>query len=166
MVFNMSQNQENPYSPPGEGPKHMLNLPHAVSALERFPGVGPNGVVSYSVAGDPMYHNWSKRHWVNFYDAFLIPDIVAAPLKIWRDLNRAGAEGLYCVAGIPTLQFATNHKLDNLITLPEGQIFLAFASADFVVSKWRWEDVDSDGSGLPSSHNVRFGNEIWPHSAT
>lgn len=137
-------------------------LPAYLDALNGFHGIGPNGVVEYSIAGDPMLHWLRNRYWTIFYDAFLVPDIVESPLKIWQDLSRVGTDDFLCIAGVPTLKFARKHLVDSQIALQEGRVFLAFASDDFVISKWRWENVDSDGSGLPSSHNARFGKEIWP----
>lgn len=134
----MPENDQNPYHPPALEPPMKQKLPAYLEALNGFHGIGPNGVVQYSIAGDPMLHWLRNRYWTMFYDDFL------------------------CIAGIPTLKFAKKHLVDSQIALQEGRVFLAFASFDFVVSKWRWENVDSDGSGLPSSHNTRFGKEIWP----
>lgn len=158
----MSEFDQNPYHPGVVPPSTTQQLSRVLSALEEFEGIGRDGeVVQYSIAAEAIHPLLQNRLWVKVFEAFLVPDIVQTPLRIWEGLNREGTEDLLCIAGVPSLEFATKNFLDNQITLQEDRVFLAFCSSQFTVSKWRWEPVDSDGFGLPTSHNARFGREMW-----
>ncbi|MCA9050771.1 MAG: hypothetical protein KDA89_18660 [Planctomycetaceae bacterium] len=168
----MSRDSHNPYEPPSphlppEKPvPSRIPLPLPLKALEQFSGIGPHGTVQYEVDSLAVYHWLKSGAWQVIYDAFLIPDVVRSPRGIWQGLSRPQSDGLYCIAGVPDLEFATRHKLGDLMAVQQSRIFLVFADSSFKIGKWRWENVDSDGSGLPTSYNTRFGKLVWQRSAS
>jgi hypothetical protein len=160
----MSDNSSNPYQAPMTGPNSRRRLPQAVEALQEFNGVGPGGDVKYSIAADPMHHFLRHRLWDKFYQAFLVPDIVESPVGIWMNERISEDDSVYVIAGYPSLKFAKANLIDHEVEgrLDPNRVFVAFATENFVVSKWQWQDRDSDGSGFPSSHNAKYGAMIWP----
>lgn len=155
----------NPYDPPGAAhvPQNSSSsMPSQFAALAEIDGIEINGRTKYRVSPEMILMFWQTGLFTNMHEAFLIPDVVMSPLGAWQDLKRQDVAESICIAGYPNGQFALAHKLHSVVTLQQDRVFLVFATADLLISKWRWENVDSDGSGFPTSHNTRFGRQIWP----
>ena len=144
--------------------------PTAIPALTGFPGkavhlsdldnVPELHLELFRVDPETIWKCFATGNQAMLDDGWLVPDVCKNPIGIWVGLGRPGQEVKLCYAGNPTGDFAKEWGMN--FTLQKGRVFLVFSTPDFVVAKWRWVDVDSDGSGFPTSHNTRFGAKLWP----
>jgi hypothetical protein len=159
------ENPHNPYAAPG-GQSSIVEYGNSMSyllmGLEKIDGALPANPTIYSVAPKSMWDFLQTGNSCKYFEALLIPDVIHNPIGIWQGLERDGADEFYCLAGQPDGTYAGQSGLRDQISVYNHLVFLIFANKEFVISKWRWEEPDSDGSGFPTSHNTRFRNLIWP----
>lgn len=135
------------------------------SALAVFEGMDPTGnfTENFTVNRPLLYHFHECGNQSMLNDAWFVPDICAKPLAIWEGLQRPGTENMLCYAGQPSGDFAKEHWHDWIH--PEGhddQIFTVFLTAGLQITKWRWCQIEPDGTGYPIKHQTRFRSQVWP----
>ena len=136
---------------------------YAEAALTSFPGFLHTGeIVEFTLAPGGIVHHVLDTGNVSLQtDAWLIPDVCLKPAGIWRGLKRKGQDETLIYAGVPDAEFSSDRDQD--IELVEGMTFLLFVTADFVVRKYRWEQVTPEGpAGYPINHATRFEEQLWP----
>lgn len=136
--------------------------PTAISALDGFEGVDTDGETlrEFQVEADTIWAFVSQGNQSMLDDAWFVPDVMRNPVGIWKGLGRAGQSDSFCYAGDPTGNFADSFGMTY--HLQESRIFLVFLNQDLTIAKWRWDIKDSDNSGFPTNHRIRFGERLWP----
>ena len=93
-------------------------------------------------------------------DAFLVPDVCADPHAIFEGYGRVGQSDALCYTGFPAGDYAKTHGIEPVLQV--NRVLLVFMTEAYEVTKWRWCEVDPDGSGYPVNHQKRFGRRLWP----
>jgi hypothetical protein len=128
-----------------------------------FEGMHPSGVgrVVFRVAKDGLLkHLRDTGNSAMYLDSMLLPAVLRAPTAVFEGLNRPGQEKNLCFCGKPSEKYLKDEHIT--VPPPPGKTFLIFATADFKVIKFGWEDEDQVMMGFPIGHQTRFGRRLWP----
>jgi hypothetical protein len=150
---------------PRQSAYNQLAQPDLAGPVWEWDGMSPAGIVCGRIIRLPqstiIKHVRETGNHAAFDEALWIPDVTRSAAAIFRGLGRDGQDEAFCYVGIPSGEFASNCRREDL-ALPDGQTFLVFLRGDLEVSKWRTCKSDPRRPGFPIDHETRFGARLWP----
>jgi len=108
-----------------------------------------DGKIWSVLLSESKFHQQAGRMWAARTLAYNVPEILICPLAIFVGIREGDELDEQCwlaYAGRPSRRYV--HPNDA-VPCPDNRVFMVYLDADRVVFSWRWEKVDSDGSGLP-----------------